>query len=527
MASSGINIQQRLQRLESHLAQEHPVLLKVVKSFRVLDNIAYRIGYLERTDSFAARVPWWPLISVLGTFSSGKSTFINSLLGYKLQLTGNQAVDDKFTVVCFSSDNAPRVLPGLALDADPRFPFYNISSEIEAVAAGEGRRVDAYLQLKTCPSETLRGKIVIDSPGFDADFQRTSTLRITKHIIDLSDLVLVFFDARHPEPGAMKDTLQHLVVDTIKRMDSSKFLYVLNQIDATAREDNPEEVFAAWQRSLASTGLTAGRFYRVYNLEAANPIENENLRRRFELKRAVDMAEIMSRIQQVEVDRAYRIIGVLDETAKQIQENFIPRVRALKQSWKKRVLWLDALVFGLIGAALGFWGASQEAWRDALDLSPLRALWNGDTTQIPWQIVIGIGLVLAAVYGTHMMMRKIAAGMVIKTIQRNPEGEELRAALLRAFNKNTSVFRSIFRREPVGWGRRARKQITKVLSDADRYVQTLNDRFANPSGGAGGTKESRPRATHLAGAHLPETSITTQTETEDQDAKLQGMTAKR
>lgn len=29
-------------------------------------------------------------------------------------------------------------------------------------------------------------------PGFDADSQRTSTLRLTQHIIDLSDLVLVF-----------------------------------------------------------------------------------------------------------------------------------------------------------------------------------------------------------------------------------------------------------------------------------------------------------------------------------------------
>ena len=57
----------------------------------------------------------------------------------------------------------------------------------------------------------LRGKILIDSPGFDADAQRTSTLKITDHIIDLSDLVLVFFDARHPEPGAMSDTLAHLV----------------------------------------------------------------------------------------------------------------------------------------------------------------------------------------------------------------------------------------------------------------------------------------------------------------------------
>jgi hypothetical protein len=74
--------------------------------------------------------------------------------------------------------------------------FIRSGRAIEETAPGEGRRIDAYLQLKTCPSEAVRAKILIDSPGFDADAQRTSTLRITNHIVDLSDLVLVFFDAR-------------------------------------------------------------------------------------------------------------------------------------------------------------------------------------------------------------------------------------------------------------------------------------------------------------------------------------------
>ncbi len=217
MRTTGTVIEHRLKHLESHLEEENPVLLNTVRSFRLLDEVAYRMGLLEHNESFATQIPWWPLIAVLGTFSAGKSTFINDFLKVKLQRSGNQAVDDKFTVICFANEQTPHALPGVALDSDPRFPFYKISGEIEKVAQGEGSRIDAYLQLKTCPSETLRGKILIDSPGFDADAQRTSTLRITDHIIDLSDLVLVFFDARHPEPGAMRDTLDHLVSNTIKR----------------------------------------------------------------------------------------------------------------------------------------------------------------------------------------------------------------------------------------------------------------------------------------------------------------------
>jgi hypothetical protein len=99
-------------------------------------------------------------------------------------------------------------------------------------------------------------------------------LRLTQHIINLSDLVLVFFDARHPEPKAMQDTLAYLVSASVNRADANKFLYILNQIDVTAQEDNPEEVVSAWQRSLAEVGLISGRFYRIYNPSAAVPITN-------------------------------------------------------------------------------------------------------------------------------------------------------------------------------------------------------------------------------------------------------------
>ncbi|MGD9262656.1 MAG: dynamin family protein, partial [Desulfobacterales bacterium] len=219
-------ISQRLRKLEQHLKQENPILSDVVQGFRELDRITRRLGFFNREESHATRTPWWPLISVLGIYSAGKSTFINNFLQYELQAVGIQAVDDKYSVICFTGDQKNRVLPGLALDADPRFPLYKISQAIEEVAQGEGEHIDAYLQLKTCPSEKLRGKILIDSPGFDADAQRTSTLRITDHIIDLSDLVLVFFDARHPETGSMRDTLEHLVKATVNRRDSNKFLYI-------------------------------------------------------------------------------------------------------------------------------------------------------------------------------------------------------------------------------------------------------------------------------------------------------------
>lgn len=480
MRGAGPVIETRLKHLEAHLEQENPVLLTTVQSFRDLDRIAYRMGLFNPEQSFATQIPWWPLISVLGTFSAGKSTFINDYMGMKLQRSGNQAVDDKFTVLCFSSQSTTHALPGQALDSDPRFPFYKISSEIEKVAAGEGSRIDAYLQLKTSASAALRGKIVIDSPGFDADAQRTSTLRITDHIMDLSDLVLVFFDARHPEPGAMRDTLDHLVSKTINRQDSGKFLYILNQLDTTAREDNPEEVVAAWQRALGERGLTAGRFYTIYNEEASAPIPDDALRNRFQSKRDADLADIHERMEQVEIERAYRIVGSLEKTARGFEEKTVPVLQQVLERWRKRTLIGDAVAAIALVAAffgittqLGQWEGMtlKAAWWDALSATPLRLYLAALAAYLVWLLI-------------HFGVRRLAASSLMGTAERLGQENGIRGNLKEAFRANTKAWRSIFSRNPVGWGRRSRRYIQKVLEDADRYVQDLNDRFTNPSGHA-------------------------------------------
>lgn len=464
------SIVKRFDSLKTHLERENPVLLDAIGGFRKLDAIGYQTGLIDTDDSYAMQISWWPLISILGVFSAGKSSFINSYLGKTLQKTGNQAVDDKFTVVCFGEENAGKVLPGLALDADMRFPFYRISDELENVTEGEGRRIDAYLQLKVTDSEVMRGKILIDSPGFDADAQRTATLKLTDHIMDISDLVLVFFDARHPEPGAMQDTLTHLVGNTIARADSNKFLYVLNQIDSAAREDNTEEIVGAWQRALSQKGLTAGRFYTIYNKDIALPIEDEKLRERFESKRDKDLAEIEDRIQQVEVERAYRIVGAMEKEAYTIRDQDIPAVGRLKRLWSKRVLRFDAIVFGLLAVAvLGIalaTGAigSLLAFLASLIVDPLSML----------ALIIGLVLLVGVV---HFSIRQAVANYMLRKID---AGEDRKYH--KAFVQNTRFYRTVFSGTPVGWNGRARRKVDEIIEHASNFVQTLNDQFTNPSG---------------------------------------------
>lgn len=459
--------------LEAHLRRENPLLLEPLASFRQLDRIAHRMRLLPKSDSFTRRVPWWPVISLLGTFSAGKSSFINTYLDAELQRTGNQAVDDRFTVICYSDDKEPRTLPGSALDADQRFPFYRISGDIDEVAAGEGQRVNTYLQLKTCNAEALRGKVLLDSPGFDADSQRSATLRITDHIIDLSDLVLVFFDARHPEPGAMRDTLEHLVARTIGRDDASKFVFILNQIDATAREDNPEDVVAAWQRALASSGLTAGRFLRIYDEKAAGPIEDDALAARFKAKKDADLDEIHRRMQAVEVDRGYRVVELMTSAADALAgPSGAAGLRELTGRWRRQTLIVDALlVLPIVLACVVIFIWAHDAAMAIV--GPILAL-----------SAVGIAtIVIAAVawLAIHFGVRGWVSRRLAKAIEparKHAFGLDLKAAFLR----DTKWWRSLFRLNPKGWHWLARRRVARIRQSNESIVRRLNDQFTQPSG---------------------------------------------
>ena len=449
---------ERYKKLKQHLSEENPVLLDVISQYEQLDRTAHALGLLAPEESYTANISWWPLISVLGTFSAGKSTFINDYLGVKVQQSGNQAVDDKFTVICYGTNEKPQTLPGLALDADPRFPFYNISEEVERVEKGEGNRVNLYLQLKTVKSDAIKGEILIDSPGFDADSQRDSILRITDHIIDMSDLVLIFFDARHPEPGAMRDTLEHLVGTTVRHRDANKILYILNQIDTTAKEDNLEDVIGAWQRALSQQGLISGNFFAIYNEAAMIPIDDPAVAERLKRKRDEDMAKILERMEGVKIERAYRISKALEDFAKEILRDKLPLLREALRSWGRKVMVADLamlLLFAGGGAALFALG-----------------LLHSTLGVLAGYVAVSVLLFLFL----HFKVRSwLARRLVRKWEAKDP-------AITAAIRHNTRWYRPMLRAWGKGWIRRAEERLEQVVDYSRSAIRKLNDQFVSPGG---------------------------------------------
>ncbi len=445
-----MTIKERHESLKKHLSQESPVLLEIVQKYESLDKIGYTTGFLEEEDSYTANISWWPIISILGTFSAGKSTFINNYMGHKIQSSGNQAVDDKFTAICYGHNEKIATLPGIALNSDPRFPFYGISDEVDKIEQGEGDRINLYMQLKTVPSDAAKGKIFIDSPGFDADNQRNTILRMTNHIIDISDLVLVFFDARHPEPGAMRDTLEHLVQTTMNHSDADKVIYILNQIDTTAKEDNLEDVISAWQRSLAQAGLITGNFYTIYNEDSADSII------RIKNKKDAHLEKITNRIDEVSTERAYRVAGMLSDISKEYKENKFPKLKDALSSWSKKVFWIDFSFFGLIFIAI----------------IALQFQFNIISLDMPIVAVEAAVLALLLLY-IHFTTRNKAAKQTIKKYEKEDP------ALARAIKISTRWYKPVNAYKRQSWNKQNIQALDELIKDSKTTIQKLNDQFIN------------------------------------------------
>jgi hypothetical protein len=273
----------------------------------------------------------------------------------------------------------------------------------------------------------------------------------------MSDLVLIFFDARHPEPGAMRDTLEHLVGTTIGHKDANKVLYILNQIDTTAKEDNLEDVISSWQRALAKEGLVSGNFYSIYNESAAISIDDEAMKKRLKSKKDVDLERIIERMDKVSIERAYRIIKALDDFSKEMKEEKLPLLQEILQEWGRKVLWTDLAVFVLL---LIVTGVLQFQFN-------ISELISSSLSRIVAGSIFALIMLLV-----HLKARSFFAHKISK------KWREKDSSISKAILHNTKWWRTIF-----GFGRNWHKntkdKLDVLMAEGKQAIQKLNDQFVS------------------------------------------------
>lgn len=185
-----------------------------------VDPVANRFAYARRQSTGEISGP--PIVLMLGNHSSGKSTFINYLIGEEVQKTGLAPTDDGFTIIAYGDTRDDRDGPGLV--NNPDLPYSGLRHF--------GDDLVKHLRMKRRPAELLRNVILVDSPGM-IDEAKTESGRgfdfpgVVQWFAERADVVLMFFDP--DKPGTTGETLQ-VFNESLRGIDH-KLLIVMNKMD--------------------------------------------------------------------------------------------------------------------------------------------------------------------------------------------------------------------------------------------------------------------------------------------------------
>ena len=162
-------------------------------------------GDLQRFREATVQLAGLFLLVIAGEFNSGKSSFINALLG-------------------------ERVLPEGVTPTTDRINLLRHGPEITE------RPLEAYLLERTHPAELLRELNVVDTPGTNAVIRRHEEL--TSDFIPRADLVLFVTSADRPFSESEREFLEQI------RQWGKKIVFIVNKIDILAGPAEQAEVIA-------------------------------------------------------------------------------------------------------------------------------------------------------------------------------------------------------------------------------------------------------------------------------------------
>ncbi len=311
---------------------------------RIEDELLARLGKLLRgkiepvfarygrnTDALLAPLKWKPLVLVIGNYSSGKSTFINELLGRPVQRVGQAPTDDSFTIITSPSEGGEeRDIPGSAVVADAGMPFGALRKF--------GEKLASHLWLKYVDSPALEQIAIIDTPGMlDSVTEKDrgyDYLNVIGELARLSDLIILMFDPH--KAGTIKETYQAIRSTLPGSTGEDRVFYVMNRIDECENTNDFVKSYGAlcWNLSQMTGRKDIPRIYLTFAETAGETAEKfaEWKEERQELKNAVLTAPRM-RIDHVfeEIDRGIKEMVMQLEACAAFHQRFMARVRQVSR----------------------------------------------------------------------------------------------------------------------------------------------------------------------------------------------------
>ncbi|MDD4914107.1 MAG: hypothetical protein PHW13_03585 [Methylococcales bacterium] len=429
-------VSKHLINLEKQFAATDPVLQKAAKVFQELDQLEFDMGLLDSEETTARKCSWWPLISTLGGYSPAKSEFIKQYLGVNPHTTRH-----KFTVLQYTPQTNTATLPGSALDADHRLPFYQIGREIDQLVSGESAKLNSYLELLTVNSPMLKNKLVIDTAVLNPATESPVTALLRKHVIDISDLVLVFTDLFEADADIIGDTVANIV----NQQDTNKFLFVIDHSEISLDPLKRQDIAASWQRRLAEFGIHTGQF--------------------LVLSQGGDTGLIDQRVHNLTNDRSYRILANLEKSIRNVEDVVLHEVEEAIRAWKERSNATTLIILGFVIMLVLF----AEIAGGVLDL-----LFNP---------LIGPIVVLASIAiltPIHLMITRFHGKLIIDQLHKRQKQLNLSEDLAGLFEKSMGFWRMLLPiNSPVGKNKKTRRKLQAMIEQTKDLVQALNDQYSH------------------------------------------------
>jgi small GTP-binding protein len=164
------------------------------------------------------------LLVIAGEFNSGKSSFINALLGERVLPEGVTPTTDRINVLRHGPE---------------------VSEQLR----------EAYLLERTHPADVLREISIVDTPGTNAIIRRHEEL--TRDFVPRSDLVLFVTSADRPFTESERAFLEQI------REWGKKIVFIVNKIDILTRPEDREEVIRYVGRNAEDLLGEAPRIFAV------------------------------------------------------------------------------------------------------------------------------------------------------------------------------------------------------------------------------------------------------------------------
>lgn len=250
-----------------------------------------------------------PLVLFLGNHSSGKSTFVNFLLGEALQKTGLAPTDDAFTIIAHGAAREEK--DGATVIANAALPYADLER------FGPGLRTA--LRMKTAPAPVLEALSLVDSPGMiDTVSERGERgydfAGAVRWFAVRADVVVFMFDP--DKPGTTGETLG-MLRSALEGLDH-KLLIVLNKVDRFRDIHDFARTYGALCWNLSKV-LARKDLPHVYNIYVPAPDRDEAGAGGLDLE-AFDRArdEVVAEIRRAPSRRVDNIVSGLYEYARRL-----------------------------------------------------------------------------------------------------------------------------------------------------------------------------------------------------------------